>query len=278
MDLLVTTQWLGRHFAAPELRIIDASYHLGAPERGRAEWEAGHIAGAQFLDIDALSDSPNPLPHMLPSPQKFSDWCSKHGISEDHHILIYDNSPLKSAARTWWMFQCFGAKHVSILDGGLAKWIADGGALEDGPVASQPAIFVAWPNPLLVRDLNQMRNTVRYKDAQILDARAPERFQGRAPEPRPGLRSGHMPGARNLPYMRLFQEDGTWKQGEALRQAFTEIGVDLKLPIVTSCGSGVTAAVLNFGLALLGHKHHALYDGSWAEWGAQSDTEVVTGL
>jgi len=278
VDLLVSTQWLARHFNAPELRILDASYHLGAPERGRSEWEAGHIAGAHFFDLEALSDPESPLPHMLPSPARFSEWCGQQGISESNHIVIYDNSPLKSAARAWWMFQCFGAKQVSLLDGGLGKWLADGGALEVGLVPATPAIFVPWFNPLLARDLGQMRNSVRYRDAQILDARSPERYRGDAPEPRLGLRSGHMPGARNLPFMRLFHADGTWKQGADLQQAFTEIGVDLKLPIVTTCGSGITAAVINFGLALLGHKQHALYDGSWAEWGARNDTEVVTGL
>ncbi len=276
MDALVSTEWLAGELGASDLRIVDATLVLPGDGRApRKEFEAAHIPGAVFFDIDDISDTNSPLPHMLPSPEKFASRCQSLGIGDGSRIVIYDNSPYRSSARAWWMFDYFGAHSVAILDGGLAKWQAEGRALESGPQSVRHRHFTVQPDVLLVRSFEQMKTNLATKAEQVLDARGAARFKGQEPEPRPGVRSGAMPGACNLPYGGIFNEDGTYKQGDALKAAFEASGIDLAKPVVTTCGSGVTACTLAFGLHLLGKKNVAVYDGSWADWGSKSDTPVV---
>lgn len=278
MDALVTTDWLAQELGASDLRIVDASWHLPAANRNaRAEFEAAHIPGAVFFDIDEIADTSNSLPHMLPSPEKFASRMQALGLGDGSRIVVYDNSELRSAARVWWMLRVFGSHQVAILDGGMQKWQAEGRPVEAGKPVVRHRHYTPWMDDKAVRTLAQMKANLDTKAEQVLDARSASRFSGAEPEPRPGLRSGHIPGARNLPYKELLREDGTFKRGEELRAAFEQTGVDLSRPVVTTCGSGVTAAVLNFGLHLLGHDKVALYDGSWTEWGSQPDTPAVTG-
>lgn len=278
MDALVTTDWLAQQLGASDLRIVDASWHLPAANRNaRAEFEAAHIPGAVFFDIDEIADTSNSLPHMLPSPEKFASRMQALGLGDGSRIVVYDNSELRSAARVWWMLRVFGSHQVAILDGGMQKWQAEGRPVEAGKPVVRHRHYTPWMDNKAVRTLAQMKVNLDTKAEQVLDARSASRFSGAEPEPRPGLRSGHIPGARNLPYKELLREDGTFKRGEELRAAFEQTGVDLSRPVVTTCGSGVTAAVLNFGLHLLGHDKVALYDGSWTEWGSQPDTPAVTG-
>jgi thiosulfate/3-mercaptopyruvate sulfurtransferase len=278
MDPLVSTDWLASEIGKSDLRVVDATLFL--PDHGRnarTEFEAAHIPGAVFMDLDEIVDTSSGLPHMLPSPEKFASRMQALGLGDGSRIVVYDNSPLKSAARAWWMLRVFGAHEVAILDGGFAKWQAEDRGVESGKPVVRHRHFTVWQDNSLVRTLDQMVENLKHKGEQVLDARSSGRFEGREPEPRPGLRGGHMPGARNLPYDRLFREDGTWKRGDELQAAFREAGVDLDKPVVTTCGSGVTAAVLAFGMHLLGKKDVALFDGSWAEWGARNETPVVTG-
>jgi thiosulfate/3-mercaptopyruvate sulfurtransferase len=278
MDPLVSTEWLASELGKNDLRIVDASLFL--PDHGRnarTEFEAGHIPGAVFMDLDEIVDTSSGLPHMLPPAEKFASRMQALGLGDGSRIVVYDNSPLKSSARAWFMLKVFGAHEVAILDGGFAKWQSEGRAVESGKPVVRHRHFTAWQDKGLVRTLEQMVENVKTKAEQVLDARPAGRFTGTEPEPRAGLRGGHMPGARNLPHGELFNADGTWKRGDELRAAFTNAGVDLDRPVTTSCGSGVTAAVLAFGMHLLGKKDVSLYDGSWAEWGAQPNTPVVTG-
>ncbi len=278
MDPLVTTEWLAKELGANDLRVIDATLFLAdAGRNARAEYEAAHIPGAVFMDLEEIADTSSDLPFTLPSPEKFASRMQALGLGDGSRIVIYDNSPLKSAARAWFMLNLYGAHEVAILDGGLAKWQAEGRPLESGKPVLRHRHFTVWMDKANLRDLGQMKDNLKTRNEQILDARGPGRFAGTDPEPRPGIRPGHMPGAINVPHVSLFNADGTYKQGDALKAAFTDVGVDLDKPVVTTCGSGVTAAVLAFGLNLLGHDKVALYDGSWAEWGCQPDTPVVTG-
>src|SRR5688572_32108610 len=278
MDPLVSTEWLASELGKNDLRVVDASLFL--PDHGRnarAEFEAAHVPGAVFMDLDEIVDTSSGLPHMLPPAEKFASRMQALGLGDGSRIVVYDNSPLKSSARAWFMLKVFGAHEVAILDGGFAKWQSEGRAVESGKPVVRHRHFTAWQDKGLIRTLDQMVENVKTRAEQVLDARPAGRFAGTDPEPRPGLRGGHMPGARNLPHGELFNADGTWKRGDELRAAFTSAGIDLDRPVTTTCGSGVTAAVLAFGMHLLGKKDVALYDGSWSEWGAQANTPVVTG-
>ena len=274
---LVSTEWLADRLGKPGIVVLDATYHLpNVPRDARAEYEREHIPGALFFDVDGISDPNSDLPHMLPSPADFIRAVEALGVGSDDHVVTYDSYGLMSAARPWWMFRIFGHDRVSVLDGGLAKWKREGRPLTGA--ASKPATgkrFTARFRPDLVRSKDQLRANLQSGAEQVLDARAAARFQGTAPEPRQGLRSGHIPGSRNLPFNSLLDPaDQTMAPPEKLKQLFAGAGIDPGKPIVTSCGSGVTACVLALGLEQIGAKHVAIYDGSWSEWGLPGDTPV----
>ena len=275
---LVSTDWLAAHLNDPDLRIIDASWHMEAAGRdARAEYDAAHIPGARFFDIDAISDRRSELPHMAPPVELFISRMRAMGIGDGHQVVVYDNSDVRSAARVWWTFRLMGKTDVAVLDGGFAKWQAEGRPVEDLPPIMRDRHITVQRQAALVRDVTQMAAASKLGDHEIIDARSPERFRGEAPEPRPGLRSGHIPGAKNVPFGQLFNADGTMKQPEELRAAFESAGVDLSRPAITSCGSGITAAVLSLALERIGHRNHSLYDGSWTEWGSFPDLNIATG-
>ena len=278
-DDIVSTEWLNAHLGSPDIAIIDASWHLPTAKRDtKAEFAAGHIPGAQVFDIDAISDTASNLPHMLPSPEKFSSIVRKLGIGDGKKVIAYDAAGLFSAARAWWMFKVFGHEDVVVLDGGLPKWMAEGRPLEDGPALKpQERHFTARYRRMMVRDQSDVAAALKSGAAQIADARSGTRFRGEEVEPRPGVRAGHMPGARNLHYASLLNPDGTLKSPSEIEAAFRAAGVDLSRPVITSCGSGITAAILSLGLTLAGVRDHALYDGSWTEWGGNPDAPIATG-
>ena len=271
---LVSTSWLAEHLASPDISVIDCSWHLPAAKRdAMAEFLAERIPGAQFFDIDLISDTESTLPHMLPKPEKFASHVRKMGIGDGKKVICYDSLGLFSAARVWWMFKVFGHDDVAVLDGGLKKWKAENRPLGDGPpIKPQERHFTARFQSMMVRDKAGVR-----KALQVADARSPGRFRGEEPEPRPGVRAGHMPDAKNVHYATLLNSDGTLKPETELAKIFENAGIDTTKPVVTSCGSGVTAAILSLGLTTLNARDHALYDGSWSEWGAAIDTPVATG-
>ncbi len=276
--LLVSTDWLAERLTAPDIRILDATLYLPTDGRnGRELYEQAHIPGARFFDIDDISDDHSPLPHMLPPQEKFISRVRKMGIGDGHRIVVYDQLGIYSAPRVWWMFRLFGHEDVAVLDGGLAKWQADGHPVDDEPVDPRERHFTGRRNASMVRDVTQMARAVKLQDEQLVDARAAARFRGEAPEPREGLRSGHVPGAMNVPFTELLNADQTMKSEDELRAIFEGAGVDLTKPMVTSCGSGVTACVLTLALARMGHSRNAVYDGSWVEWGSYPDLDVETG-
>ena len=278
MELLVSTDWLATELGKTDIRVIDATLFLAGHARdARAEFEAAHIPGAVFFDIDEVSDLASPLPHMLPAAEKFASRMQALGLGDGSRIIVYDNSPLRSAARVWWMLTLFGAHEVAILDGGFAKWQSEGRPTESGKPIVRHRHFTVWADKALVRDAKAMTDNLRAKTEQVVDARSAGRFAGTEPEPRAGLRSGHIPGSKSLPYDALFNEDGTYKDGDSIKAAFGAAGIDLAKPVVATCGSGVTSAVLAFGAALTGNPKVAIYDGSWSEWGANAHNPVVTG-
>jgi thiosulfate/3-mercaptopyruvate sulfurtransferase len=276
-DPLIDTAWLAAHLDAPDVKIADATWFLPTLGRNaRQEYAEAHIPGAVFFDIDDIADAASPLPHMLPDAAKFSSRMRRLGLGDGTRIVLYDNNKYSASARAWWMLRLFGHPEVAVLDGGLAKWRAEGRPLTDEPVTPKVAHFTARQNNLLVRDLEQMRANVPSRREQVVDARSRGRFTGTEPEPRAGLRGGHIPGSVCLPHLELIATDGTLLPEPELRRRFAAAGIDINGPVVTSCGSGVTASTLALALYRLGRDDVAVYDGSWSEWGGRSDTPVET--
>lgn len=277
-DPLVSTDWLARRLDDPAVRLVDASWHMPAENRsGEAEFRERHIPGAVFFDIDAIADRASDLPHMLPSPEAFAEAAGRLGLPREAKVVVYEAPGAISAGRVWWTLRAMGYPDVAVLDGGLKKWLAEGRPVASGEAAPAPAKVEPRFDAALVRDLEAVRAALASKDEQLVDARPAARFRGDAPEPRAGLRGGHMPGAANLPWSTLVNPDGTVKSAEEIRAAFSAAGLDLSRPIVATCGSGVTAAFLALALARLGLSRVPVYDGSWSEWGARPDTPVETG-
>lgn len=274
--LFVSVDWLAAHLEAPGIRIFDASWHMPAAGRNaRAEFLDGHIPGAVFFDIDAMADHSTDLPHMLPTPEAFADAVGALGLGDGMRVIVYDSVGLFSAPRVWWTLKVFGVEDVAILAGGLPAWIAAGQAVEKGPVLSSSARFTSRVNSALVADAARVAAALANNEAAIVDARSAERFRGAAPEPRPGLRSGHMPGALNLPYQNLI-ENGRLKEPAGLEAAFAAAGVDISREMIASCGSGLTACILSLARAATGRGPARVYDGSWTEWGARADLPIAT--
>lgn len=275
---LVSTEWLAKHLKDPDLRILDGSWYLPADERDpKAEYDAAHIPGARFFDIDEISDARSSLPHMAPPIEKFMSRMRAMGVGDGHQIVVYDGAGIMSAPRVWWLFKLMGQENIAVLDGGLPKWVAEGRPTEDMPPITRDRHMTVRFQNQLVRDVTQVAHASKLGAPQIVDARAAARFRGDAPEPREGLRAGHIPRSRNVPFGTLLNADKTYKTTAETKAVFEAAGVDLTKPIVTSCGSGVTAAVLALALERMGHKEWALYDGSWSEWGMFPTVPIATG-
>lgn len=276
--LLVSTDWLETHLSDPDLRILDATWFMpGTPRDPAEEFAQAHIPGAQFFDIDAVSDHASPNPHMAPAPADFAAAVGALGIGSGAQVVVYDSHGIMSAPRLWWTFRLMGHDKVAVLDGGLPKWRAEGRALARGHTGPATREFAAALRPALVNDAADVLSHIASGARQMVDARGAARFSGAQPEPRAGLRAGHMPGARNVPFTSLLAADGTLLPPAALREVFAAAGVALERPITTTCGSGITAAVVSLALARAGAENVALYDGSWAEWGAGEDLPIVQG-
>ena len=278
-DPLVSTDWLAAHLDDPKVRIVDASFKMpGVLPLPKDDYLKAHIPAAVFFDVDAVSDHADPLPHMFPGADQFGRDVGALGIGNDDTVVVYDAGGWVAGPRAWWMFLSFGHSNIRVLDGGLKKWTGEGRPVESGPVTSRPATFKAAFDARRVRTIQQMVANLTTKDAQVIDARAGDRFAGSVPEPRPGLRAGHIPGSRNVPYPELFDaRTSAMKPLDELRKVFTGAGVDMTRPIVTTCGSGVSALVLTLALYRLGVRGTALYDGSWSEWGLPDGPPVATG-
>ena len=275
---LVSARWLAANMRDPDLRMLDGTWFLPDMQRdARAEHDAAHIPGARFFDIDDVSDHRSALPHMAPPVEKFMSRMRALGVGDGHQVVVYDALGIFSAARVWWLFRLMGQEDIAVLDGGLPGWRAAGHPVTDTPPTIRDRHMTVRRQPRMLRDVTQVAAASKLRDHEILDARAAARFRGDAPEPRQGLRAGHIPGAKNVPYTSLLNDDQTMKSPEDLRAVFAAAGVDPAKPVITSCGSGVTAAVINLALARMGRSDHALYDGSWAEWGAFSTLPVATG-
>ena len=276
--VLVSTDWLSSRLSDPEIRILDATWYLPNVDRdAKAEYDQSHIPNARFFDIDEVSDHRSDLPHMVPPVEKFMSKVRKLGVGDGHQIVIYDSHGLFSAARVWWLFKVMGQKNVAVLDGGLPKWLREGRTVDSSPpLIRDRHMFVKYHDEM-VKDVTQVSSASKLGDYEILDARSAGRFRGEEPEPRPGLRAGHIPGSKNIFYGDLLNEDGTLKSHDELVEHFKAKAVNLDKPVITSCGSGVTAAIINLALDRIGKTDHALYDGSWTEWGMYPTVPVETG-
>jgi|TARA_B110000093_G_scaffold107602_1_gene115637 thiosulfate/3-mercaptopyruvate sulfurtransferase len=277
-NTLVSAKWLKANIEDPNVRVLDASWHMPADERHAGnEFIREHISTARFFDIDDISDQRSTLPHMVPPIEKFMSRVRALGVGDGHQIVVYDSKGLFSAARVWWLFRLMGHNSVAVLDGGLPKWIADGNPTSTTAPTIRDRHMTVKQKPQMVRDVTQVAHAAKLHDHEIIDARSSGRFIGKAPEPRAGLRAGHIPSSKNLPFTKVLNTDHTMKTTSELIQVFTDAGIDLNKPAITTCGSGITAAVLSLALQRIGKTDHALYDGSWAEWGQFPTLDIATG-
>jgi thiosulfate/3-mercaptopyruvate sulfurtransferase len=275
---LVSTEWLAAHLKDPDLRILDGSMSpVGMENTAGAEYQERHIPGARYFDIDDISDGRSNLPHMVPSVEKFMSRLRAMGVGDGHQVVVYDSAGLFSAAQVWWLFKLMGQNNIAVLDGGLPKWISEGRPIEDLPPIIRDRHMTVRRQNHMVRDVTQVSHAAKLGDHEIIDARAAARFRGDVAEPREGLRAGHIPGSKNVPFSEVLNPNGTMKTPQELRDVFEGAGVDLNKPAITTCGSGVTAAVLCLAMERFGKTDHSLYDGSWAEWGAFPTVPVATG-